>query len=279
VNITLNDGTTIATTTKKSTDSGVYEPGDNSAYFLEDTGEIIIGKNVYAQLSAAKANDEGNTFSITYTKNGFEKGELDPTQYFDCIDKTDENSDNWITYTNRNQEIMYEINFNQTIKINTQGKDVFTQDMTRDLDDIIDAVNYALDVENKKSKIENLYNNSAEGSTEQSKYKEILDLCDRELDMAKDNMTKAFTNGMDNFTTHQNTVSLARTDVGAKLKRVELNESRLEAQKTTVQNLKSVNEEVNVASVAIELSEAESIYDASLAAASKVIQKKLLDFL
>jgi flagellar hook-associated protein 3 FlgL len=97
--------------------------------------------------------------------------------------------------------------------------------------------------------------------------------------MAKDNMTKAFTNGMDNFTTHQNTVSLARTDVGAKLKRVELNESRLEAQKTTVQNLKSVNEEVNVASVAIELSEAESIYDASLAAASKVIQKKLLDFL
>lgn len=275
----MNDGSTIATTTKKSTDAGVYEPGDDEAYFLSDTGELMLGKNVYAKLISAPKDAEGNAFNVTYTKVGFKKGELDPIQYFDCVDKTDSDSSKWITYTNRNQEITYEVNFNQTIKINTQGKDVFTQDMTRDLDDIINSVNYALEVENKKAKIEELYNNAEEESTEKSKYKDILDLCERELDMAKDNMKKAFSNGMSCFTKHHNIVSLARTDVGARLKRLDLNKSRLEAQHTTIDNLKSINEEVNTAQVGIELTEAESIYDASLIAASKVVQKKLLDFI
>lgn len=275
----LNDGTSITTTTKKSTDAGVYEPGDNEAYFLADTGELILGKNIYSQLLTAPKDANGDAFKVTYTREGFKKGELDPIQYFDCIDKTDADASKWITYTNRNQEITYEVNFNQTIKINTQGKDVFTQDMTRDLDDIINAVNYALEVESRKDKIQELYDHAEDESAEKSKYKDILDLCDRELDMAKDNMKKAFSNGMGCFTKHHNIVSLARTDVGARLKRLELNKNRLEAQQTTVTKLKSVNEEVNTAQVGIEITEAESIYDASLIAASKVVQKKLLDFI
>ncbi len=280
VNIKLTEsGENITSATMKSTDTGAYEPGDDEAYYLADTGELILGKNVYAKLSSAQQGTDGTSFQVTYTKEGFKKGELDPTQYFDCVDKTDADSDKWVTYSKRNQEINYEINFNQTIKINTQGKDVFNQDMTRDLDDIIDSVNYALNVENNKTKLQSLYDNSTEGSSEQTKYKELLDLCERELDIAKENMKTAFTFGLDSYTKHQASVSLAQADVGSKLKRLELNESRLEAQKTTVKNLKSINEDVNVANVAIELTEAESIYDASLAAAAKVIQNKLLDFL
>ena len=192
---------------------------------------------------------------------------------------TDDNPDNWVTYTNRKQDIKYEINFNQDIKINTQGKEVFNQDMTRDLDDIIESVNYAMNVEEKKSRIEKMYNSAKEGSTEQKKYKELLDLCDRELDFAKKNMEKAFTYGLSVFNKHQDSVSLAEADVGARLKRLELNESRLSDQQTTVKKLMSTNEEINVSNIAIKIKEAESIYDASLAAASMVVQKKLLDFL
>lgn len=192
---------------------------------------------------------------------------------------TDDNPDNWVTYTNRKQDIKYEINFNQDIKINTQGKEVFNQDMTRDLDDIIESVNYAMNVEEKKSRIEKMYNSAKEGSTEQKKYKELLDLCDRELDFAKKNMEKAFTYGLSAFNKHQDSVSLAEADVGARLKRLELNESRLSDQQTTVKKLMSTNEEINVSNIAIKIKEAESIYDASLAAASMVVQKKLLDFL
>ena len=192
---------------------------------------------------------------------------------------TDDNPDNWVTYTNRKQDIKYEINFNQDIKINTQGKEVFNQDMTRDLDDIIESVNYAMNVEEKKSRIEKMYNSAKEGSTEQKKYKELLDLCDRELDFAKKNMEKTFTYGLSVFNKHQDSVSLAEADVGARLKRLELNESRLSDQQTTVKKLMSTNEEINASNIAIKIKEAESIYDASLAAASMVVQKKLLDFL
>ena len=81
------------------------------------------------------------------------------------------------------------------------------------------------------------------------------------------------------FNKHQDSVSLAEADVGARLKRLELNESRLSDQQTTVKKLMSTNEEINVSNIAIKIKEAESIYDASLAAASMVVQKKLLDFL
>lgn len=268
-----NPDSTLTTVTKSSKDVDAYTPGDNEVYYIADTGELILGKNAYASVMAAES------FDITYTKVGFDKNELDPIQYFDCIDKTDDDPANWVTYTNRDQEITYEINFNQTIKINTEGKDVFTQDMTRDLDDIIYAVNFAISAEDKKAKIENLYNAAEDDSAEKKKYKELLDLCEREIDFAQENMEKAFTNGMAAYTAHQDMVSLARADVGSRLNRLDLNETRLEAQEATVKNLKSTNEDVNVTEVAIELDQAESIYDASLAAVAKVVQKKLLDFL
>ena len=47
----------------------------------------------------------------------------------------------------------------------------------------------------------------------------------------------------------------------------------------TVKNLKSLNEDVNVANVAVELDQAQSIFDASLKSVAQVVQKKLLDFL
>lgn len=279
VTLKLADGTEIATVNKTSKDGDAYSPADDEAYFIEDTGELIFGKNVNGRLSSAPENADGVAFTVTYTRRGFEKGELDPIQYFDCVDKTDADSSKWITYTNRDQDINYEVNFNQTLTINIQGKNVYTQDMTRDMDDIIRAVNYAINAENKKDKIQDLYDKSVEGSAEQKKYKAILDMCVREYDFARENMKEAFTTGLAKYTEHGDIVSLSRAEVGARLKRLELNRNRLEAQKNTIDNLKSENEDANLVEVGVELTEAESIYDASLAAAAKVVQKKLLDFL
>ncbi len=266
-----NPDQTYTTTLKNSTDTDAYRPGADEAYYLADTGELIIGENVYNDLMTAEG------FRFTYTKEGFEKGELDPVQYFDCVDITD--PVNPVTYTDRNQEIYYEVNFNQMLKINTQGKDVFNQDMTRDLDDIINAVNQVLEITNKKENLQKLYDNTEEGSEEQEKVQQLLDLCDRELDFATENMKNAFSHGLTVFQKHQDTVSLARADVGARQNRLALNESRLEAQKLTIKNLKSINEDINVVNVGVELEEAQSIYNASLKAVAQVVQKKLLDFL
>lgn len=266
-----NPDNTYTTTMLKSTDAAAYRPGADDVYYLADTGELIVGEDVYNELMSAEE------FNFTYTKDGFDKGELDPTQYFDCVDVTD--STKPVIYTKRNQEIYYEVNFNQMLKINTQGKDVFNQDMTRDIDDIISTVNKVIEITNKKTNLEKLYEGTQEDSVERKNVQKLLDLCDRELDFATEDMTNAFSKGITLFQNHQDTVSLARADVGARHKRLELSELRLEAQKLTVQNLKSINEDVNVANVTVELTDAKSIYDASLKAAAMVVQSKLLDFL
>ena len=266
-----NPAQTYTTVLNDSSDPSAYRPGDNEVFYLADTGELIVGADVYNDLMTAEG------FSFTYTKEGFKKEELDPTQYFDCVDITD--PANPVTYTNRNQEISYEVNFNQMLKINTQGKNVFTQDMTRDLDDIIKVVDQVITVTNKKENLQKLYDETEEGSTEREKVQKLMDLCDRELDFVTENVKNAFSKGITLYQKHQDMVGLARADVGARQNRLALCESRLEAQRLTVKNLKSLNEDVNVANVAVELDQAQSIFDASLKSVAQVVQKKLLDFL
>lgn len=266
-----NPDATFTTVVKESKAGDAYMPGADEVYYLADTGELIFGDNVYNTLTLTES------FKFTYTREGFEAGELDPTQYFDCVDVTDPN--NTITYTNRNQEIYYEVNFNQMLKINTQGKDVFTQDMTRDLDDIVVAVNQVITIQDKMDSLEALYDTTAVDSPERENVQRLINLCQRELDFGVENMTNAFSRGITLFQKHQDVVNLARADAGARHARLQLNEERLSAQRTTVENLKSTNEDADITEVTVELTEAKSIFDASLNAAAQVVQKKLLDFL
>jgi flagellar hook-associated protein 3 FlgL len=266
-----NPDATFTTVVKESKAGDAYMPGADEVYYLADTGELIFGDNVYNTLTLTES------FKFIYTREGFEAGELDPTQYFDCVDVTDPN--NKITYTNRNQEIYYEVNFNQMLKINTQGKDVFTQDMTRDLDDIVVTVNQVITIQDKMDSLEALYDTTAVDSPERENVQRLINLCQRELDFGVENMTNAFSRGITLFQKHQDVVNLARADAGARHARLQLNEERLSAQRTTVENLKSTNEDADITEVTVELTEAKSIFDASLNAAAQVVQKKLLDFL
>lgn len=245
-----------------------YMPGDDEVNFIPETGEYIFGKNIYSKISTFDG------FDITYTKTGFDRGELNPIHYFDCKDLADGKE-----YTAKEQPIRYEVNFNQTIQINVQGKDVFTHDMTRDLDDIIVAVNTVDEIENKIKSLQFMYDSCEENSDERKNLQALMDNCNRELDFAKDELENKFSTALTKYQEHQNTASLARADVGARETRLELISERLAAQKTTVESLKTANEEVDVAEVAVELKEASGVYDASLAAAAKVVQNKLMDFI
>ena len=74
-------------------------------------------------------------------------------------------------------------------------------------------------------------------------------------------------------------MTLEKADIGARMTRLDLSKSRLESQKTVVTTLKTENESVKVTDVAVEYAASEAVYDASLTAAGKVIQKSLLDFI
>lgn len=252
-------------------DTNALEPADGEVYLIKETGELIMGKDAYAQMENADQMD------ITYKRTGFKKGELNPIHYFDCTDITDPAKP--VTYTEKDQPISYEVSFNQSIDINVQGKDVFKHAMTRDVDEILSIVDYAIESDNKVNKIKELYEKEPDGTANKTKLKELLDMAQRENDYATEKLNDAFTSGLTKFQNHKTTVGNARADIGARQQRLELTQTRLSAQKTTVKNLKSTNEEVNVTDVAVEYAEAKSVYDASLAAAAKIVQKRLLDFL
>lgn len=75
-----------------------------------------------------------------------------------------------------------------------------------------------------------------------------------------------------------NTVS-ERADLGARMNRVELIESRLEGQRISARDMMSKNEDADIAEVIINLTSQEAIHRAALSAGSRVIQPTLLDFL
>ena len=265
--ITIGDST--YTLEKRSTaDNSVYMTvGNNTIAYVEETGEVLLGENAFNALST------GGSITINYQKTGFNKGDLRPEHYFTCTNHAKD-----VSYTKEDQPINYTINFNQTIRINTQAQDVLPHGIWRDLDEIINSVRVAVDVQTKINSLKKRLETEANETTvENINY--MLEVLDLEMAYAEDNMKNCFSEGIDDYKDHQEALSIELSDIGARLIRLSLNEDRLTAQKLNVEDLKSKNEEIEEEEVAVEWAAAQAVYDASLATAAKVVQKSLLDFL
>ena len=70
-----------------------------------------------------------------------------------------------------------------------------------------------------------------------------------------------------------------RAEIGAKMNRLDLTQSRLEDQEINFESLKSENEDVDIAETIMNLRMQESVYQASLASGARIMQPTLLDFL
>jgi flagellar hook-associated protein 3 FlgL len=74
-------------------------------------------------------------------------------------------------------------------------------------------------------------------------------------------------------------VRSVKADVGAKRSYVQMSSNRLSQDHYTYTSLLSTNEDADIAKVSMELANAESVYNASLAAGSKIIVPTLVDYL
>jgi flagellar hook-associated protein 3 FlgL len=78
---------------------------------------------------------------------------------------------------------------------------------------------------------------------------------------------------------HQDSISALRGEGAAKINRIELTASRMEAQKIATNDQQSRIEDVDMAQAMTDFSMRESVYRAALSVGAKVIQPSLLDFL
>lgn len=245
---------------------------DNEVYFIPETGELIFGDTVYAGLV-------DRDFSVTYTKTGFETGDLRPEHYFDCVKtETVGGQTKTTTYTSKDQKIDYTVSFNQTLTVNVQGKDVLTHSMGRDVDEMISRLEDIKTAMDKKARInEKLKTETNEVNIDS--LNAMLEAAELELTYAQDNITSSFGDAIKYFKAHQQNVSVEVSDLAARMSRLSMISERLEQQSLTVEELKSKNEDTNLEQAAVEWQAMGDVYDASLAAAAKIVQKSLLDFI
>lgn len=262
------DGTEYTVTRRSKADNSVYSTVENNVIaYVEETGELLLGENAFNAMAA------GGTMTVNYDKTGFVKGDLRPEHYFTCTNET-----KGVSYTKQDQPISYTINFNQQIRINSQAQDILPHSIARDLDEIINSVVVAVDVQTKIDSLEKRLETETDEETI-TNINYMLEVLDLELAYAEDNMKNTFSLGISRYKAHQEKLSIEESDIGARLIRLSLNEERLTTQKLNVEDLKSQNEEIEEEEVAVEWAAAEAVYDASLATAAKVVQKSLLDFL
>lgn len=270
------DGTTYTPTAvtheefEQLLSDGTFDAATDTFYYVYDTGELIMSDDLYDKTKLAE------NISFTYQKDGFSKGEVRPEMYFNCTNLTDDID---YTQTEGGQAILYTINFNQTIQVNTLGNETLSYDIGRDIDDMCNALQQVDDIETKLAKLKEMQESAAYSDTEKEQIVTMITATEKELDYAKQNMENIFSIEMTNIKAYQQVVDLQLADLGARSTRLTLAENRLTEQSTTFNDLKSKNEDVELEDTVIQYSSASTLYEAALTAASQCVKKSLLDYI
>jgi len=102
---------------------------------------------------------------------------------------------------------------------------------------------------------------------------------DRYKDYADNNLQKTYSQYITRFDDHLNKVNLALTNSGSTKSRLTLIKNRVDEQQTTIEELKSTNEDRDISDIIIDFYAMYNAYQSSLTAASKANSQTLLDYL
>ena len=284
-----DEQTLTSTTVHSYEEPSPYEQAANdpdAIIYVPETGEILLGDNVYNQLMSVKddtstVENEGE-IRVTYQKSNWQKGDLRPEHYFYC--KSDPGADEEIEYNAsfltgnvEKQAIEYDVGFNQTIRINSTADECFQHGIGREVDDLINALQEVVDLQKVKDKIEKKLE-TASGADAELLKKQLAGV-DKALTFAKDKTQKLFEGGITSFQGYLDSANLCITNCGSRSSKLELIENRMQNQKTTFETLKSENEDIDITEIVIQLTSAELTYEAALMATGKVTQTTLLNFI
>ena len=250
--------------------------GNNHIKCIAETGELILDDTAVKELQKLNDINGKEPITFTYEKTGFDRYELKPEQYFDCVDLTDPADP--VTHVKQSADIKYLISFNQELKVNTEASDAFNHDTNRDVEELIEMISASLKADEVVSKIESMLEDSSY-SGQKAKLETMLDAAKRQSDIANEKVRKAYSQGVGNFQKYLEKINTQITDVGSRQNRLAIVETRMEEQQYNFKELKSRNEDKDIEDIMIEYQSAYSAYQASLSATAKLSQNTLLNFL
>ena len=272
--------------TDEAYDLAVGDGSENKIVYIAETGELLLGKNINAELSALPIDAE---IQLKYDKSNWQEGDLDPIHYFHTTRYDELRNNRPLVYNPEKltdpeenaakQIIEYDIGSNQSIRVNTTAEEVFTHNIGRDVDEVLAMLDEYSSLEEAHSAVENMIKSEKyEGDKLDKLVKEEAAL-DKAMTMVKDKIQKRCEGFMTDFDGYIDQAKLAQTNVGSRESRLNLIQNRLGSQQTNFQELVSENEDADVTELAIQLSSVELTYEAALSSISYVMQTSLLDFI
>ena len=242
-----------------------YAPADNAIHYIPETGELILGKDI---------KDNMEKMEVTFEKEKWAKGDLRPEHYFaGCESIT---RDVQYDTAAADQKMEYDVSFNQRLQINTTAEELFTHDIGRDVDELANAVQAALDCEEKIKKLEAMKNDP---NADQAKVEKMLEAANKEMNYHVEKITRMFNTEMGKADEYYARANKAQARVGGRGERVDIVRSRLTDQYASFEDLASENENIDIEKVAMDLMQADMIYNSALLAIGKIANYSLLDYI
>lgn len=256
-------------------DDLAYAPAAGGINFIPETGELILSDDIYEQLAALKPDADGNLpISVKYEKTGFQKYEARPEMYYDCTDLV-----SGVKYTKEDQDISYTVNFSQKLVVNTQISDVVGRDLIRNIDDLINSLQR---VESAQAKVDEIQEMIDSGRYTDKKLEDLqthLESARKELDLQKGILQDIMEAGVGQAHGYEESITVAKTDVGNRKRRLELIEERLSDQQTNFDDLKSENENITESDALLDETAAKLAYELALKSTAEISGLGLLNYL
>ena len=275
--IDLSGFTTTVMETNQADD--YYRVGADDIHIIKETGEIIFGENVYNTLKQA------DDISVTYAKKKFDGGDLRPEHYFDCTlyTKQQDGSVKDVAYSRpeAGQKILYELNFNQSLQVNTEGNQLISEEMTNDINDLIYTLEDLRAAEEPQTTLQSMLADSQYSSSDDAVKQINAMLTDINVEIAvkKENLQKTYSANITNFQNYLSDVSAMQSDVGSRMTKLEMIGTRVDEQYAAFKELKSSNEDAETDETVTAFKEANLVYESALAATGNAMRKSLLDYI
>ncbi len=269
---------TVQAVTKSVAADTVYNehlhPGDNEVYFVPETGELVFGDKIYDSVRA------GKDLSVEYKKTDFAKHDVKPEHYFNCTSVNNATGETSKYTTAGKQDIMYQVNFSQTLNVNTEGVEAINLSIGRTINDIVNMCN-DLDVmeANLKSAEKRLADCDENDTTTIAALTELKNQITTEISLQKTVLSNALGSAITTCQNSQEKLNIALADHGSRYNRMKMTKVKLEQQELDTEDAKSENEDADLGEAYINFSEADLLYQATLNATSKILGQSLLNFI
>ncbi|MCL1986912.1 MAG: hypothetical protein FWG64_02950 [Firmicutes bacterium] len=257
---------------------GTFEPLPGTIHFVAETGELILAPDI------AENFEDG--YTITYQVSNLQRGDLNPLVYFDThseiprVDATIPGPGNPRNFIHHwpmdNQPISYEFAVGTNIQVNALARNIFTDKFFADLNRLVNFAN-ELEIPDRRE-LEQIYGLGGQGLTGDALETAITN----HLSEANAAIRSVFQNRVNNMIgrmdSHVENANLEHTDLGSRMRRVEMVEIRLETDEGNFTRLLSENEDVDMTWAIIQQSIAEAAFQGALRVIANNIQLSLTSF-